>query len=384
MSESFQFYLNKYLNMTTMDFPQVLNGKEQIRITQIPSDIMITLCQNLRYIFSLENTVIDIQSPIVVVGDLHGQLFDLLRIIQKSGSPKDTKYLFIGDIIDRGEFSLETITFIYLMKAIYPKNVFIIRGNHEFDLLCYKYGFYSEIVNQYKNGDEIYREFLNSFSFMPLAAVIDESNICVHGGIGPSISSIENIRNIQRPIMNYSNHLINSVLWSDPDESVPNFKPSRRGIGFAFGENLLSHFLDNSSAVRLIRGHEFVQSGFASHFGDKCLTVFSASNYCGALKNESTILSLKPSSKYEVIKFSPLPKYFRNEVSFIQELPQPPKVPCFKFNDKKTPFLWKNLQKMEPAQKKAQNANFLQNFIELSAKLAKSLSASSFTALYFS
>ncbi len=149
--------------------------------------------------FLEEPTVVRVASPVVIVGDLHGHVLDLIRILQYSGHPPKTKYLFLGDTIDRGEFSLETIILILLFKIVYPNDITLIRGNHEFSQLCNHSGFGEEVRATYYEPLAL-SNFFTVFSVIPLAAVIDDSTLCIHGGIGPDIHSLQDIEKISRPI----------------------------------------------------------------------------------------------------------------------------------------------------------------------------------------
>ena len=313
-TEHFKVLLDAQLECLTKDISKIAAREEQLVIQRIPVQSLLMLCERVRYCFSTEMTVIDLSSPIVAVGDLHGHFLDLLRILQLCGLPGNDpslKYLILGDIVDRGEFSLETLTLLYLLKAVYPTQIFFIRGNHEFDSLCSKYGFYSEILNEYPGDNRIYPAFVASFAQMPLGAVIDGVTVCLHGGIGPLVKSLDVIRAIKKPVDSFASPLIASILWSDPNEKVVDYKTSPRGTGYYFGQNALLDFLETSQAVRIIRGHECVAEGFATMFDDRVVTVFSASNYCGVSGNEAAVLVMDPEGEDELKRLPPLPYYLR-------------------------------------------------------------------------
>jgi protein phosphatase len=214
-------------------------------------------------------------------------------------------------MVDRGEFSLETITLIYLLKIVYPSQIFVIRGNHEFEAICGTSSFFNEVATEYPQNPRVFSAFVQSFGYIPIAAVVDKLTICVHGGIGPMVDRIEAIYDIRRPIPNYSSPIVAALVWSDPCEQVPEFQLSRRGLGFRYGEVALLHFLDRSKAVRVIRGHECVKDGCLSLFDDRLVTVFSASNYCGLYQNDAAVLILRPSGEDELKTFKPIPFFAR-------------------------------------------------------------------------
>jgi protein phosphatase len=279
---------------------------------------LIDLCQRVESIFSDEPTLLELSSPIVAVGDLHGHLGDLLRILSYFGVPSDSsslKYLFLGDIVDRGEFSTETITLVYLLKAVFPMNVYIVRGNHEFESLSVANGFYRELVGTYISSSDVFKAFVSSFSYMPLAAIVDGLTVCVHGGIGPEIKDASSIATIERPIGMFTSGGVRALMWSDPSLEVEEFAESPRGCGFHFGEAPLLSFLNRSGAVRLLRAHECLREGFVSRFGDRLLSVFSASNYCGSSGNSGAAVMVMPDGMDSLKDFPPLPYLKRGDAT---------------------------------------------------------------------
>ena len=247
----------------------------------------------------MESIQLDLKSDILVVGDLHGHYLDLLRIFKTYGFPPLTNYLFLGDYVDRGEFSVETITLLCLLKGMYPKNLYLIRGNHEFDSLCRFSGFYAELGDLYgKDGSDLYHRFLDIFSYLPISAIIDNKYICVHGGLGPKLTSLKQLREFQRPLFDYNEEVLDALLWSDPSPTVDYYETSTRGSGFFYGKQAVAEFLENTKLEVLIRGHECVQEGISVDFDGKLITVFSASNYCGLVGNNSGVLRIQNDGNY--------------------------------------------------------------------------------------
>lgn len=229
---------NFYSTILLQDAAKYCNNETMLRLPIIPSNIVIKLCKIIKALFANENIILNLNSPMIIVGDLHGHIMDLFRIIKRFGPPPRTRYLFLGDIVDRGEFSIETIIFIYIMKALYPNEIFVIRGNHEFEEVCKLSGFLDDILSTYKSK-ELFYFFVESFDYMPIAALINDSILCIHAGIGPKIRSVadlaedtndsnqmqngnkekqNNILKIKRPIHDFSNDIITSLVWSDPSE----------------------------------------------------------------------------------------------------------------------------------------------------------------------
>lgn len=208
--------MNKCLQV---DVLQVANDQVDLHLPKFSIDLLLKLLSAVKEIFRKEPIVLNVNSPITVIGDLHGHFLDLIRILQANGLPVKKQLLFLGDFVDRGEFSIETVIYIYLLKFHYPDNVKIIRGNHEFEYICSASGFSTEIQNFYGSLQFFYA-FMESFSYFPLAAVIDDSILAVHGGIGPTFNSVEQIRAMKRPIVEFGDPNLDSILWSDPVSSA--------------------------------------------------------------------------------------------------------------------------------------------------------------------
>ena len=281
---------------------------------------IISLCSECESLFAAEDVCLNLPGSVIVIGDLHGHLLDLLRILQTFGKPGHHRMLFLGDIVDRGEFSLETITLVLALKAKYNDRVHIIRGNHEFDFLCQRCGFEEEVRGVYGPNNTVYKAFLSAFSTMPLLAMICGKFLCVHGGIGPSWFSMRQVSKIERPIHDFGDDFTDAMLWSDPNPHVEFFEPSNRGTGFLFGEVALKEFMDANSIQMVIRAHECVNTGCRFSFDEKLMTLFSASNYCGLVSNNSAALAVDENGNWDVKQFVPLQYLKRKAVKFLKVL----------------------------------------------------------------
>ncbi|OHT02694.1 hypothetical protein TRFO_30136 [Tritrichomonas foetus] len=288
----------EYLSFTMMlsAFQSMTSSELFSRLPHFKASMLIDLARKATLFFSKEPIVNTIFGEIIIVGDLHGHFFDLARILNRFGYPPHKKYLFLGDTIDRGQFSLETITLIYLLKVQFPDNIYFVRGNHEFRSIAESCGFYNEIVGIYgrESASSIFDEFVNSFSQIPLAALINDEYFCVHGGIGPHLETISQIDSIPRPLNELYGGLADSLLWSDPSDNIERFEASTRGRGFMFGKKAIEKFISNNKLKLIIRGHQPVQEGVKYQLNGKIVTVFSASNYCGTENNTAAVMILKP------------------------------------------------------------------------------------------
>ncbi|KAJ0966331.1 hypothetical protein J5N97_027469 [Dioscorea zingiberensis] len=262
------------------------------------------LCDSAERIFSSEPSVLQIRAPVKIFGDLHGQFGDLMRLFDEYGAPSTAgdiayiDYLFLGDYVDRGQHSLETITLLLALKVEYPHNVHLIRGNHEAADINALFGFRIECIERMGERDGVWawHRINRLFNWLPLAALIEKKIICMHGGIGRSINHVEQIQNLQRPItMEAGSVVLMDLLWSDPTEndSVEGLRPNARGPGLVtFGPDRVMEFCNNNDLQLIVRAHECVMDGFERFAQGHLITLFSATNYCGTANNAGAILVL--------------------------------------------------------------------------------------------
>ncbi|KAI4349581.1 hypothetical protein L6164_010154 [Bauhinia variegata] len=260
------------------------------------------LCYAAEQIFMHEPTVLQLKAPVKVFGDLHGQFGDLMRLFDEYGFPSTAgdityiDYLFLGDYVDRGQHSLETIILLLALKIEYPENVHLIRGNHEAADINALFGFRIECIERMGENDGIWAwtRFNQLFNYLPLAALIEKKIICMHGGIGRSINSVEQIEKLERPItMDAGSVILMDLLWSDPTEndSVEGLRPNARGPGLVtFGPDRVTAFCKKNKLQLIIRAHECVMDGFERFAQGQLITLFSATNYCGTANNAGAIL----------------------------------------------------------------------------------------------
>ncbi|XP_024962842.1 serine/threonine-protein phosphatase BSL3-like isoform X1 [Cynara cardunculus var. scolymus] len=262
------------------------------------------LCDSSERIFSSEPSVLQLRAPIKIFGDLHGQFGDLMRLFDEYGSPSTAgdiayiDYLFLGDYVDRGQHSLETISLLLALKVEHPQNVHLIRGNHEAADINALFGFRIECIERMGERDGIWawHRINRLFNWLPLAALIEKKILCMHGGIGRSIDHVEQIENLQRPIsMEAGSIVLMDLLWSDPTEndSVEGLRPNARGPGLVtFGPDRVMEFCNNNDLQLIVRAHECVMDGFERFAQGHLITLFSATNYCGTANNAGAILVL--------------------------------------------------------------------------------------------
>lgn len=234
------------------------------------------VCTAAREIFLQQPALLELDAPVKIVGDIHGQYPDLIRLFEMSGSPPSSNFLFLGDYVDRGKQSLETILLLLCYKLKYPENFFLLRGNHECANVTRVYGFYDECKR--RCNIKIWKTFVDTFNTLPIAAIVAEKIFCVHGGLSPSLSHMDDIRNIARPTDVPDYGLLNDLLWSDPADMETDWEANERGVSYCFGKKVITQFLERHNFDLVCRAHMVVEDGY-EFFNDRVLvTVFSAPN----------------------------------------------------------------------------------------------------------
>ena len=260
-----------------------------------------------------QSMILRVQTPIYVIGDIHGNILDLLRIFITAQVPPKSRFLFLGDYVDRGQYSVEVMTLLFALQIAYPEHVLLIRGNHEFESVNSFYGFQNECESR-RHGKEIFEAFNSAFSYLPLAALVNGTIFCVHGGLSPRLSSLKQIEDIQRPLKSYDNDFVSDLVWSDPSTSHPGFVDNQRGSGVTFGVDAVTTFLENFSFKRIIRAHQCVQLGVATFGENQVYTVFSSSNYVDAAGtgNRCGILYIQNADELQMFSLPPLDQIERS------------------------------------------------------------------------
>ena len=226
------------------------------------------------------NTVKEMNHECVVVGDIHGNFHDLIRIFLINGLPPKQNYVFLGDYVDRGQYSLEVITLLFCLRNLYPESIILLRGNHELRETNKTYGFLPELA-EVDVTTNLWSSFNDAFDYLPLAAVIQGKFFCVHGGISPYDNFLEELRKMRLPIRDVSGFVLD-LLWSDPSDKIDLFDENKRGRGCLFGRQAIFDFIKTSGYQCIIRGHQFTEEGIARHSTSRVITVFSCTNYSGA------------------------------------------------------------------------------------------------------
>lgn len=244
---------------------------------------------------------------LTVCGDTHGQYYDVLNIFQMNGYPSSSNpYLFNGDFVDRGSFSVEVILTFLLFKIHDPNCIYLSRGNHETKNMNRIYGFEGEVRAKY--DEKIFELFLEVFGHLPLAALVGEKVLVVHGGLSTQEGLVlDDIRKIKRGSDNPpESGLASDLLWSDP-QPFPGRSPSKRGVGFSFGPDITEAFLERNNLKLLVRSHEVKEEGYLVEHGGKTITVFSAPNYCDTMGNKGAFIHFDATLEPKFTQFESVP-----------------------------------------------------------------------------
>lgn len=260
----------------------------------LSESIVFSLCRHARILFADQPVLLNLEAPVVVFGDIHGQIFDLFAHFDAVGWPgevsSEQKFLFLGDLVDRGKYSMETICLLFAMAIKYPKQVFLLRGNHECASVNRIYGFYDDCKRRY--SIKVWKTFTDTFNHMPLVAIISGKILCMHGGLSPQMTSLSQLETHQRPNDPEHPSIASDVLWSDPSQDINGWGESDRGVGYTFGPNVVRDFLAKMNLDLICRAHQVVEDGYEFFCNRRLVTVFSASNYCGEFDNAGAVMTV--------------------------------------------------------------------------------------------
>lgn len=282
-----------------VDLPENLLSLKRL-IPEVPSEDVIDLTRTTIELLSKRSAYVEVAKPSIVVGDIHGNLVDLLKIFRLYGTPMNRSYVFLGDYVDRGDFSVPVILLLFAYFCKYPDNVVLLRGNHEFSHINRIYGFFDEVLGIY-NSELVWLTLQCAFSWLPVACSICKHVFCVHGGITTQLKSVEQLRNLKLPIVTYENNdLICDLVWSDPSEKT-GCRPNNRGAGRLFGKDVLQSFLKRNGFKVMFRGHQCVASGVCTFGTNLGATVFSSSDYCRIICNKAGIILMEEEGVYNFV-----------------------------------------------------------------------------------
>lgn len=258
----------------------------------VPESDIYSLCLKAQEILISESNVQQVDTPVTICGDVHGQLHDVLTLFSCGGDVPFTRYLFLGDFVDRGYYSLETFLLLLSLKVRYPDRITLIRGNHESRQITTVYGFYDECIRKYGSAN-VWRYCCEVFDYLSLGALVggEDGVFCVHGGLSPNVTQLNQIMLIDRKQEVPHEGAMCDLLWSDP-EDVETWGISPRGAGYLFGSNEVDKFLHMNNVSLIARAHQLVMEGYKEMFNGGLVTVWSAPNYCYRCGNVAAVLTI--------------------------------------------------------------------------------------------
>ncbi|KAF9123984.1 3',5'-cyclic-nucleotide phosphodiesterase (PDEase) (3':5'-CNP) [Mortierella sp. 14UC] len=264
---------------------------------RISEEQAIFILQKGTELLKKEPNLLEVDAPITVCGDIHGQYYDLMKLFEVGGNPADTRYLFLGDYVDRGYFSIECVLYLWSLKIWYPDTLFLLRGNHECRHLTDYFTFKTECKHKY--SERVYDACMESFCTLPLAAVMNKQFLCIHGGLSPELNTLDDLRQINRFREPPTHGLMCDLLWADPLEEFGQEKTSEffvhnhvRGCSY----HAACAFLEKNNLLSIIRAHEAQDAGYRMYRKTKAtgfpsvMTIFSAPNYLDVYNNKAAVL----------------------------------------------------------------------------------------------
>jgi len=272
----------------------------------LPEAEVKALCEKAKEILTTESNVQPVRAPVTVCGDIHGQFYDLLELFKVGGKPPETNYLFMGDYVDRGFHSVECVTLLFALKVRYRDRITVLRGNHESRQITQVYGFYDECNKKYGNPN-VWKFFTDLFDYVPLTATFENQFFCLHGGLSPSVDTLDHIRALDRIQEVPHEGPMCDLLWSDPDDRS-GWGISPRGAGYTFGQDISEQFNHNNNLKMIARAHQLVMEGYTQTHDKNVTTIFSAPNYCYRCGNQAAIMEVDEHLRQTYIQFDPAPK----------------------------------------------------------------------------
>lgn len=229
-----------------------------------------------------------------------------MELFRIGGFPPDTNYLFLGDYVDRGYFSVECVSLLMCCKVRYPDRLTILRGNHESRQITQIYGFYDECARKY-NTTSVWKLLTDLFDYLPLMALVDGKMSAQHGGLSPNIDTLDDVRKIDRIQEVPHEGPMCDLLWSDPDDRL-GWGVSPRGAGYTFGQDISEKFIQSNGLQVITRAHQLIMEGYNWSHEHQVVTIFSAPNYCYRCGNMGAIMEVDDKMGYAFVQFDPAPR----------------------------------------------------------------------------
>mmetsp|Transcript_58715 Transcript_58715/g.190117 ORF Transcript_58715/g.190117 Transcript_58715/m.190117 type:complete len:319 (-) Transcript_58715:133-1089(-) len=264
------------------------------------------VCELAKEVLSGASNVQPVRCPVTICGDVHGQFHDLMELFRIGGFPPDTNYLFLGDYVDRGYFSVECVSLLFCFKVRFRERITVLRGNHESRQITQIYGFYDECMRKY-GSQNAWKCFTDLFDYLPLTALVENKVFTQHGGLSPNIESLDDVRKIDRIQEVPHEGPMCDLLWSDPDDRL-GWGVSPRGAGYTFGQDISEKFNQSNGLTLIARAHQLIMEGYNWCHDQQVVTIFSAPNYCYRCGNQAAIMEIDEKMGYNFVQFDPAPR----------------------------------------------------------------------------
>ena len=289
---------------TILDKLLGLHNHFEVKSAGLTEEEIVWLCKTVKAILLDQPILLELRPPLNICGDIHGQFHDLLRVFEKGGVPPSSNYLFLGNYVDEGDHSIETISLLFCYKIFYPANFFLLRGNHECSYINHQYGFYDDCLHFYSQA--LWRTFCEVFDCLPIASIIDDKIFCIHSVISPLLVSLNDIKNLQRPMEIPEVGLLHDLLNAKPDNSIKEFGFDKNK-NVLFGEDAVNKFLDKFDFDLICRGHEVIMNGYEfPFFPNQILVTFSSAPNYKHYDNKGAVLKIDENLMSNFIIIEPI------------------------------------------------------------------------------
>jgi len=264
------------------------------------------MCDLAKEVLSRESNVQPVRCPVTVCGDIHGQFHDLRELFRIGGFPPDTNYLFLGDYVDRGYFSVECVSLLMCTKVRYQERITVLRGNHESRQITQVYGFYDECLRKY-GSHSAWKGLTDLFDYLPLTALVENRIFAQHGGLSPNVNNLDDVRKLDRVQEVPHEGPMCDLLWSDPDDRL-GWQVSPRGAGYTFGSDISEKFNQQNGLTLIARAHQLVMEGYNWCHDQQVVTIFSAPNYTYRCGNQAAIMEVDENLGRVFVQFDSAPR----------------------------------------------------------------------------
>jgi protein phosphatase len=309
--------LESFARILSLQVSQVVEIGTRVPLPAFPACEVLELALSATSHFRNQPSLLQLEPPIYLIGDIHGNIFDLVRILIHLPRPPEAHILFLGDYVDRGDYSVQVLMLLFALMLTFPDSIFLLRGNHEFASVNSRYGFQDELAEVFgDDSSRIFNAVNTAFEWLPISALISADVLVLHGGISPHVTKIADLQQIPRPVAGYEDGFLPDIMWSDPSPTVEGFEPNTRGSGRFFGVHAARRFAGMLGLRHIVRAHQCVTMGIEQFADGLVHTVFSSSNYKGPNTNACGLLYCDESGRLVPYSLPPFAHPPRSQAVF--------------------------------------------------------------------